>query len=171
MRAVASSALPCVLAGKISSAPLWASASAASNPMPLFAPVITALRPACEGIFFVVSEQHPLADRKEITVAELSTTPLAIVSNRTAARTLLDGLFADRQLKPNIVIEIDDLDIAPDFEPDGTFYSLIAHDGRLYTVSAGDTVLSGGLSMKVVGVTAAEVRIEIAALKEVIVLN
>jgi len=62
-----------------------------------------------DRVFFVVSKQHPLAEREEITVEELSTTPLAIVSNKTAARKLLDGIFAERQLKPKIVVEIDDL--------------------------------------------------------------
>ena len=62
-----------------------------------------------DRIFFIVSKEHPLAEREEITVSELSTTPLAIVSNKTAARKLLDSIFAERQLKPKIVVEIDDL--------------------------------------------------------------
>ncbi len=62
-----------------------------------------------EQIFFVVGEQHPLAGRAEITLSELSTTPLAVVSNRTAARKVLDRIFAEQQLKPKIMIEIDDL--------------------------------------------------------------
>jgi len=62
-----------------------------------------------EEVFFVVSERHPLAERAEITFSELSTTPLAIVSNKTAARKVIDGIFADRQLKPKIMVEIDDL--------------------------------------------------------------
>jgi hypothetical protein len=54
MRETASSAFDCVLAGSINSAPFRASSSAASNPMPLLAPVITTLRPACEAMFSLV---------------------------------------------------------------------------------------------------------------------
>jgi LysR family cyn operon transcriptional activator len=62
-----------------------------------------------EQIFFVVGEQHPLAGLAEITLSELSTTPLAVVSNRTAARKVLDRVFAEQKLEPKIMIEIDDL--------------------------------------------------------------
>jgi hypothetical protein len=54
IRTAASSAFACVRAGRISSAPWRASASAVSNPMPLFEPVIKAVRPTWEGIFAVV---------------------------------------------------------------------------------------------------------------------
>jgi LysR family cyn operon transcriptional activator len=62
-----------------------------------------------EQYYFVVSERHPLAERAEITLSELATTPLALASNKTASRKVIDELFAQRQLKPKIMVEIDDL--------------------------------------------------------------
>jgi LysR family cyn operon transcriptional activator len=81
-----------------------------------------------EQVYFVVSEHHPLAERSEITVSELATTPLALVSSKTASRTLFDGIFAERQLKPKIMVEIDDLEALTKIAGGGNLGTLL---GRL----------------------------------------
>jgi LysR family cyn operon transcriptional activator len=64
---------------------------------------------ASDEVFLVVSENHPLAQRTEITKSELSELPLAIHSVGHSTRRLIDIYFAKEKISPKVLVEINDV--------------------------------------------------------------
>jgi len=59
----------------------------------------------------VVNHDHPLADRVDITLDDLAQYPLITYGSAFAGRTKIDKAFAQRGLKPDIVLEAIDSDV------------------------------------------------------------
>lgn len=62
-----------------------------------------------QQIHVALAKTHPLASRKEIDMETLESIPLALVTRRWYARRIYDAFFATHGIKPEIVIEVDDL--------------------------------------------------------------
>jgi LysR family cys regulon transcriptional activator len=59
----------------------------------------------------VVTHDHPLADKKDISLDDLAQYPLITYGSAFAGRTKIDKAFARRELKPDIVLEAIDSDV------------------------------------------------------------
>jgi LysR family transcriptional regulator, cyn operon transcriptional activator len=62
-----------------------------------------------QEIFLVVGEHHKFAKKLEVTLSELGTTPLAMVSRQFAARRIYDAFLATHGVTPDVLVEMDDL--------------------------------------------------------------
>jgi LysR family cyn operon transcriptional activator len=60
-----------------------------------------------EEMVLAVSDQHPLALRRRISLAELHREPLVLNSPDSATRQMLDEHFASVRAEPNVVAEMD----------------------------------------------------------------
>lgn len=61
-----------------------------------------------DEMFVVVSDKHPLAQKTELSKAELSDLPLVIQSIGNSTRRLIDLYFANENISPKIILQIND---------------------------------------------------------------
>lgn len=59
---------------------------------------------------FYASVRHPLAKRKRVTFADLSREPLVLREVGSATREVVEALYAQHAMKPNVRMEMDDND-------------------------------------------------------------
>jgi LysR family cyn operon transcriptional activator len=62
-----------------------------------------------QEIFLLVGEHHKFAKKVEVTLSELGTVPLAMVSRQYAARRIYDAFLASHGITPDVLVEMDDL--------------------------------------------------------------
>jgi DNA-binding transcriptional LysR family regulator len=67
-----------------------------------------------DELVVITAPCHPLAAKKSVTVAEVSTYPL-VVPKLGHTRDALDALFYDHHLKPNLAMELDSSELLKRF--------------------------------------------------------
>ena len=63
-----------------------------------------------EEVVLIVAQNHGLARRKSITLAELDELPLVLPTRAFATRRLIDDRLQESQVHPRIVVEMNDID-------------------------------------------------------------
>lgn len=58
-------------------------------------------------LVFIISNEHPLSKKKKIDMKDIIGEPLISYTKRSGMRTLLDAMFVDAGLEPNIVCEVE----------------------------------------------------------------
>ena len=67
---------------------------------------LTIIKLFAEELVVAVSRDHPWAGRKYVRAAELSGVPFLTLTNRTRSRLILDAVFRDLHVSPNIIMEL-----------------------------------------------------------------
>ncbi len=61
-----------------------------------------------QELFVVVPNNHPFARRKEISLSELENEPFVFLNKNSGLREMLDDIFRNLGIKPNIVFEVEE---------------------------------------------------------------
>lgn len=61
-----------------------------------------------QRIMLAVAPDHPLANRKSVSVQELAKYPMIYFSKNSGLRSLIDSIFKHAHVKPNIIAEIEE---------------------------------------------------------------
>jgi LysR family cyn operon transcriptional activator len=62
-----------------------------------------------DEVVLVVSNQHPLAARAAVSISELGDLPLVLLSTGLSTRRLVDVRFAEENISPTILLEMNDI--------------------------------------------------------------
>lgn len=71
-------------------------------------PDINFLPIAQEDVVLIVSKSHPLALYDDIDISQLKNEPFVYYDSESGIRPLLDSLFKEKQIEPNIVCEVEE---------------------------------------------------------------
>ncbi len=63
-----------------------------------------------EEVVLVVATDHPLAGRGQVPLARLDGLPLVLISREFATRRLFDEILREAQVRPEIAVEMNDID-------------------------------------------------------------
>jgi DNA-binding transcriptional LysR family regulator len=92
-----------------------------------------------DELVVITAPQHPLAARRSVTVAEVSTYPL-VVPKLGHTRDALDALFYDHHLRPTFTMELDSSELLKRFVAAGVGVGFIARSNIEGDIRAKDLV-------------------------------
>ena len=93
-----------------------------------------------ERMHLVVHESHPLAKRRTMRMSELAQVPLALLPDSFATRRMIDGAFAQAQIKPLVRVEMESVDAL----------LLACRQAPLATIAAEHAALNAGDDMRAI---------------------
>ncbi len=93
-----------------------------------------------ERMHLVVHTSHPLAKRRTLRMRDLADVPLALLPASFATRRLIDGAFAQAQIKPLVRVEMESVDAL----------LMACRQAPLATIAAEQAALNAGTDMRAI---------------------